>query len=187
VTVAERTVQPADQASSPAPIIRRLSAFALDYLLVLSYLSLLTLAGLLFPQMNLWFRRLSTAHRASFFLVTLPISLYFVLAEASSAQATLGKRWMGIRVQLWNGGRLSLPASFIRTAIKFTPWEFGHAAVWRFTLARGNAAQLQSANEFLATTWVLIALYLICIAVDSRRRAPYDFASLSQVVSSPRG
>jgi len=187
MTIAERTSRHPDQASPPAPalVIRRIAAFALDYLLILSYLGVLVLASFLVPQMNPWFRRLSTAHWASFFLVTLPVSLYFMLSEASSAQATFGKRWMGIRVQSWTGQRLTLPASLIRTALKFAPWEFGHAAVWRFALGAGNAAQLHIANDFLATTWVLAALYLVCMAVDSRRRAPYDFASLSQVVLVP--
>ena len=40
---------------------------------------------------------------------------YFVFQETSSAQATLGKRMLGIRVSNAEGGRLSLLAATIRT------------------------------------------------------------------------
>ena len=39
---------------------------------------------------------------------------YFVFQESSSAQATLGKRMLGIRVSNENGGRLSLIAASLR-------------------------------------------------------------------------
>ena len=40
---------------------------------------------------------------------------YFVFQETSSAQATLGKRMLGIRVSNAQGGRLTLLAATIRT------------------------------------------------------------------------
>lgn len=48
--------------------------------------------------------------------------LYGSLLEASAWQATLGKKWLGLRVYNAEGGRLTLPQSFVRTAIKDLPF-----------------------------------------------------------------
>lgn len=183
MTIPETNHQTAQ--ATTAPVLRRIAAVALDYVAALLYLGVLRLAVFLVPQLMRWFDGLSTAHLASFFLVTLPISLYFAVSEASTAEATVGKRLMRIRVQSWNGTRLTLAASLVRTAIKFTPWELGHAAVWRFHFAAGNAAQERIATAFLIATWVLVAVYLACLAVDKGRRTPYDLAARSIVVRDP--
>lgn len=164
-----------------APLVPRIAAVALDYGVILLYLGGLRVTSVLFPKIDRWFDGLSRAHLASFLLVTLPVALYFALSEASASEATLGKRLMRIRVHSWNGSRLTLPASLIRTAVKFTPWELGHAAVWRFRFANGNLAQIRIANAFLIAAWVLVGIYAACLAFDKRRRTPYDFAARSIV------
>jgi uncharacterized RDD family membrane protein YckC len=46
---------------------------------------------------------------------------YFVLQETSSAQATVGKRLLGIRVSTEDGGRLSLVSATIRAWPMYLP------------------------------------------------------------------
>jgi uncharacterized RDD family membrane protein YckC len=46
---------------------------------------------------------------------------YFVLQETSAAQATVGKRLLGIRVSTEDGGRLSLVSATIRTWPMYLP------------------------------------------------------------------
>lgn len=147
--------------------------------MILVYLGLLALAAIIAPQITHWIHSLVDARFASFLLVTVPVSLYFVLSEASGAQATFGKRWLGIHVQSWSGRRLSLGASLIRTALKFTPWEFGHASTWRFIFAGGDTVQVRIGIIYSTIAWSLLVFYLICLVVDKRHRAPYDFVARS--------
>lgn len=46
---------------------------------------------------------------------------YFVLQETSSAQATVGKRLLGIRVSTEDGGKLSIAAASVRTWPMYLP------------------------------------------------------------------
>lgn len=54
-------------------------------------------------------------------LYALLVWAYFVFQETSSAQATLGKRMLGIRVSTDQGGRLTLLAATIRTWPMYLP------------------------------------------------------------------
>ncbi len=58
--------------------------------------------------------------------MTFPFTLYFALCESSRWQASIGKRVVRLHVSRRSGGRLSLSRAFLRNAIKFLPWEFGH-------------------------------------------------------------
>jgi len=165
-----------------APVFRRIAAFMCDYLFILLYLGLLMLAQSVFPAIRGWFLDASIAHPASFLLVTLPVAAYFAVSEASAAKATFGKRIMHIQVVSNNGERLTAGASVIRAVVKFIPWELGHCAVWRFRFASGDPGQYRNAKLFLAFVWILLAAYLISMALDKRRRTPYDFAAGSWVV-----
>lgn len=165
-----------------APVFRRIAAFMWDYLFILPYFGLLVLAQFIFPSMRGWFLDSSKAHPASFLLVTLPVAAYLAISEASAAKATFGKRIMRIQVVSNNGRRLTARASLIRTLVKLIPWELGHSAVWRFRFASGDPAQYRTANLFLVFVWILAAAYLVSMALDKRRRTPYDFAAGSWVV-----
>jgi hypothetical protein len=45
--------------------------------------------------------------------------------------ASFGKRALGLVVSQETGGRLSFGSTFLRNAVKFTPWEFGHIVFWQ--------------------------------------------------------
>jgi uncharacterized RDD family membrane protein YckC len=161
----------------------RLTAFAFDYLPILAYLSALvavgSFVGRAYPDaVAVAFGRPITAQAIGFLLVTLPVALYFALAEASPRQATWGKRRRGLRVVGPLGGRLSIGRSAARTALKFVPWELAHAGVWGLTLAGAEPAPF--ATVLLAAAWVGVGVNGAAIAW--RRRAPYDVLAGTAVV-----
>ncbi len=82
---------------------------------------------------------------------------YFALQESSSAQATLGKRLMGIRVSTEQGARLSLGAATVRSWPMYLPTVALLVGTW------------------LSTLVVLLAL-VACVAVafSARKQGLHD-------------
>ncbi len=88
---------------SYARLIVRITAFALDYIIIAGYLSFVIVLG---TVLNTSFS--SVAHGLfsnpllgqiiGFLMITLPVSLYFILFESSRWQATWGKRKKGLQV-----------------------------------------------------------------------------------------
>ena len=124
-----------------ANAFRRLLAFAIDWLIFLLW------AGLIFgivmlatggepsrPE-NAW-----QAQAIGFVSVTLPFTLYFALCESSRWRASIGKRTVGLVTIRNSGEPLSFARAFLRNAIKFAPWEFGHTVGQQVIYAEGEAA-----------------------------------------------
>jgi RDD family. len=117
-----------------AALPRRIAAFAVDYVFIAAYLLVVVGAGALLRLVatglaaNLFADPLR-AELIGFLTLTVPVSLYFVIGEASPAGATWGKRRMGLRVVTSRGARLTLGRSVLRTSLKFVPWELTHALI----------------------------------------------------------
>lgn len=114
----------------------RICAFLLDYLVIAAYGILLGIVSFLLQPVLL---PLFTASPLSgqitgFFLITLPVTLYFAICESSKWQATWGKRRMGIQVIDRDGNRPRLGRSLVRATVKFIPWELAHFVVWHLAL-----------------------------------------------------
>jgi len=167
---------------------RRVAAFAIDYAVIAAYIGLLTGLGvaaraalhqhLALPRTD---AEKLQGHAAAFLTLTLPVALYFALSEAAPAQATLGKRALGLRVTTTEGGRVPLGHSLVRSAVKLAPWEVAHTAIWHtpgqpfvsspaawnvagYTVALGGAA------------WYVAALFV------GSRRTPYDHVAGTRVM-----
>lgn len=107
--------------------VRRLSAFALDWLVVALW------GGVLFGVVMLatggepgrpgspW-----SAQAVGVVAMTLPVVLYFAGCECSAMRATLGKRVLRLVVTDAAQRRLPFAAALGRNAVKFVPWECGH-------------------------------------------------------------
>ena len=155
----------------------RLLAFALDYLILGGYLVLLGWVGVtligIFPGLN---ERISSnpqlGQLLGFATVTLPVSLYFALSEASPHQATWGKRRMHLQVVDTAGARLSVPRALLRTAFKFIPWELAHTCIWQLSGAGFDPAPWIVYGFILV--WVLVGANLISLLITPRRQALYD-------------
>jgi uncharacterized RDD family membrane protein YckC len=168
--------------------MRRLAAFAVDYALIAAYTILLAGLGVAVRAALHQPRRTPTTapaklrgHALSFTGLTLPVALYFAVAEASSRQATLGKRLLGLRVATGDGRRLSCGRSLLRTALKLAPWEVAHTAIWHtpgrpFVSPPGPWNVAGYALSLAAAGWYLAALFV------GDGRTPYDRAAGSRVV-----
>ena len=172
-------------AFTPAGPLRRAGAFGLDYLLIAAYLVLVVAAGATARSVapdaaGALFGGPLVGELTGFLVVTLPISLYFVLSERWPRGATWGKRRLGLRVVTEAGEPLTLGRSVLRTALKFLPWELAHAVIWRFAFPGSAPSGLPEAG--LVLVWALIGANLVAALVDGRRRTAYDRLSRTRVV-----
>jgi uncharacterized RDD family membrane protein YckC len=156
---------------------RRAAAYLLD--LVLLFLVLAPLAFLV--QRVTGFT--PTTPRATWQLqlleFSLPVWCYFVFCDASPRGATIGKRWLGLRVVMEAGARLTLPRSLARTAIKLLPWELSHLAAFALGDRFGELTTLQGVllviANLLATTWLVLAI------VSRGERSVHDHCCATRV------
>jgi uncharacterized RDD family membrane protein YckC len=179
---------------SNASLLRRLSAFGLDYLVILGYVAVLSAAiwglsrlpavysalGELFSQPNLF-------DLFAFLTLVFPVLLYFALMEGSRRGATLGKGWLGLRVTSVDGGGLGYRRSLLRSAIKFLPWQIAHTSLFHIP---GWPTQVESIPPAsiagFALVWVLVLLYLGCQIIRRDHRTLYDLLSGAAVTYQPR-
>ena len=172
----------------PATPIRRIAAWLLDYLLIAAYLVLLTAVslGLRVSPVQAGFNRAMsqpvTAELLGFFLLTLPVVLYFALFEASPLGATLGKRALRLAVVETNGGRLSTRRALLRETVRFLPWELSHALLWRVALSpdRGSISFWVTAG--FGVVYAVVLLYLATLFIGSLHRTVYDRLAGSAVI-----
>lgn len=179
----------ASQEPTAAGLRERLLAFLLDYVPVLAYLLVLVTAGVVLRRaqpaaLRAIFGGPWAGEASGFVLVTLPVSFYFALQEASPHQATLGKRRLHLYVVDAEGNRLTLPRSLLRTVLKFVPWELAHLCVWQVSYAARSSSAVYSAGFVLV--WLLVAVNALSVVLDPRRRALYDRVAGTAVLRSPQ-
>ena len=152
--------------------IRRLAAFAIDWLMLALWGGMLFGAVMLAtdgnPQRS---AGPAQAQAIGFGAMTLPFVLYFALLERSSWHATIGKRLVGLVVFRPSGEHLSLARGLLRNTIKFAPWEFGHTVVPQMSFAGSETMPLWLWGPAVAATigpvWWLASLMIA-------GTAPYD-------------
>jgi len=151
---------------------RRLLAFGIDWCVLAAY------AGLLFlfvtPFVSPLFKQSPyLAELTGFFLLTLPMTLYFSVMEASSWSGTLGKRLLRLRVIPRGGKRkVSYLRSLLRSSLKLLPWELAHFAVWNVFVFEDSAAG-GIGIVALVLAYGLIFTYWVSLFVRDGR-TPYD-------------
>lgn len=165
----------------------RTLAFAGDYIVISGYFVLLIAAGA-------WLHRTAPtvsealfggpvrAQVAGFFLLTLPVTLYFSLMESSARQASFGKGWTRLRVVRKDGEALRLGQALVRNALKFVPWELTHLCIWQFFFAADPTTPIFMVG--FVTVWILVGLNVISLLVDGKRRTLYDRLAGTEVVRS---
>lgn len=167
---------------------RRVAAWMLDYLVIAAYLIMLTAASIgilaspLEPAFNGALRQATTAELVGFLVLTTPVVLYFALMEASSWQATLGKRALGIIVAGPAGGRLTVLRAVVREGARFLPWELSHALVWRLVLSPARNSFPAWAAAGFAVVYLLVFAYLVTLFFGSQHRTLYDRLAGSWVI-----
>jgi uncharacterized RDD family membrane protein YckC len=153
-----------------AGLLPRIAAFALDYGPIALYLGALVVGSQVVassrPDVTAALFRSPLAGQASgFLLVTVPVSLYFALQEASPAQATWGKGRCRLQVVGVGGQRLRFARALVRTALKFVPWELALPITAGFVLV-----------------WLLVGANAASVALRDDHRALYDLIAGTAVV-----
>lgn len=112
--------------------------------------------------------------------VSLPAWCYFALSEGSARQATLGKRWLGLRVVDEYGGRVGLGRALARTAVKLLPWELAHIALCypEPVFVTGELPM----PRVLVAVYALVGLYGAVAMLSLKKQSVHDWAASTCVV-----
>ena len=153
--------------------LRRMTAYAADVVLLAVILVPLAIAIQTFAG----YRPTTGAGgwAASLVLISLPSWAYFTVFDRSLSGGTFGKRLLRLRVRTVADGRVPLLRALARTAIKLTPWELTHLAVFGLAPALGAIGGGQ-----LAVLWFAYALLALFIGVALRtggRRSVHDLVA----------
>lgn len=163
---------------------RRAAAFALDYVLILFYLAVLTLMGLVLNSsfgITQWaFAERVRAQATGFLLVTFPVTLYFSLGESSARQATWGKAKLRLQVTDMHGKRIGFWRALARTGLKFVPWELSHTLVWAIAFSNADVPAWVSYGFVLV--YGIVGLNLASLVLTKRHQALYDLLARTCVI-----
>jgi uncharacterized RDD family membrane protein YckC len=177
-----------------AGFTKRAVAFALDFLVIAGYIAVLLGIGIsvtlavgpleegspLLASPIFW-------DVIAFLFAVLPVIMYFTLQEASATRATWGKQKLGIKVVNAKGERLCVRQAFMRSLVKFLPWQLAHTSLfhiegWPFVM--GNPTPVVMAG--LIAAQALVGVYALSLAISKTHRAPYDWVSGAYVVADNR-
>ena len=171
--------------SKPPSLGRRVAAVGLDYLVILIWVAAVTALGFVGRALAPGLSQALFGHPLSgelvgFVLLTLPVAMFFVFAEASPSGATWGKRRAGLRVVTVDGRRIRPLRSSVRTAVKLLPWELSHFAVWQ--LSAGLTVSAFIPYVALGLAWALVGASLASALVTRRRRGVHDLVAETMVL-----
>ncbi|ANU25740.1 RDD family protein [Planococcus versutus] len=163
----------------------RLRAFAIDYVLIFTYMGVVFLFSVfIMPSVQEWFQGSRiTAQLSGFMLITLPVSLYFIVADSKIGKQSFGKRQMHIKVVNDNNQLLSIGQATVRTLIKFLPWELSHYMAYRM-IYLGDADLHQLDYWIGGMIYVLIFLYVFMVVFTKNKQSFYDRLLKTYVVNT---
>lgn len=174
-TTKKRTEQRKSDATY-AGMKRRLVAFAYDYILIAIYIGILTATTLgltaLGRPLDRLFADAVSSDLSAFFLLILPVIVYFGWQEGSTRQSSWGKRRVGLRVTSAKGQPIGYTQSFLRSILKFVPWQMAHTAIFQLTFA--NSGPTIGIYLLLAAAYGLAIVYIVAIWRRQDHRALYD-------------
>lgn len=166
-----------------ASFLLRFKAFMIDYLLIIVYLGVVFIFNVfLFPSLQEFFNgSLLVAQFTGFLMVTLPVSVYFIINDSKIGGQSFGKKKTGIRVVTKNGEALSVLHTAFRTILKFFPWELSHFLVYRLVyLADGK---VPFTYYFIGgLIYALIFAYILTSIFTKNKQSLYDLVAKTYVV-----
>ena len=163
-------------------VIKRLKAFVVDYLIILTYMGLLFGATVLISK--LFHLKLENTNPLigeliAFVTLTLPVILYFMFYENGKYAGTIGKRKFGLQVVSNSLTKASIGQLLIRNFIKFLPWELAHFFIYR--LFYFNSLNKTVPNWVLTGLIVsqgLALIYLLSIIFNKKKNTRNNFLIL---------
>jgi uncharacterized RDD family membrane protein YckC len=172
---------------SPAPILRRIAAYATDCSLLFAGLIVVQLGLLPVNPAAAAIRAGGIPHPGILHgwvaaTVTLPFWLYFTLSFASRRGATPGMRLFGARIVAWDGGAVSRGSAAARAAILLLPFELNHAVLFHLGPRGGEPGP--AFFQGLAMVGALLAVYLGSALLDPLRRSVHDRAAGTIVLAA---
>lgn len=163
----------------------RITAFAFDYIIIAGYLIFAVAVGIV---LNTFFP--TVAHRlisnplsgqiTGLLMVTLPVSLYFILFESSAWQATWGKQKKSLQVTRTDGSRLTILRASSRTLLKFIPWELAHTCIWQISFTQQPPSQIINVGFILV--WILVGANIVSLWISPTNQTLYDWLTGTYVV-----
>ena len=173
-----------------AGFAKRLKAFMIDYLIIFAYIVALAgvnygiiLSGGTLEEISPFFASLIVKDAIAFLTLILPVILYFTLQESSPKQATWGKRKVGIRVVNANGKTLTRLQAFVRSLVKFLPWQIAHTCLFHIPgLPLAPVEPSSTVMAGFALVYLLVGIYITSVLISEKHCTPYDWVSGSYVI-----
>lgn len=160
--------------------LARIGAFAIDYLMLAVYAAALSALMFFFLSDKLSipvsFGAKMRGHLTGFLTLTLPVWAYFTLLESSPRQATVGKRFLRLKVLTPTNQPVRFGRAALRNAIKFLPWEVAHIAIW-YVPGRPFLDPIPTTNLALSMAACLTSLVYVVSLFFTGGRTPYDRVS----------
>ena len=170
--------------TSYAGVIRRLGAYAVDAVLLFVTFGLLlgSIVGLVFHlTVGLeWMQNGRLCWAYVFTVVSLPLWLYYSLFESSARQATIGMRFVGLRVTGLHGERISFGRALLRTVVKLIPFEVNHAVMF-LPVPMASEPNPTFRPGFILVG-VLMIVYLASVILTRRKQSIHDLVAGTLVV-----
>ncbi|WP_177167562.1 RDD family protein [Planococcus faecalis] len=113
-------------------------------------------------------------------MLTLPVSLYFIVADSKMGKQSFGKYKMGIVVTDKNQKPLSIGRAMSRTFLKFLPWQLSHFMVYRMIQLRAEELELL---DYLIWGWIygLVFLSMLMVIFTKNKQTLYDWLTKTYV------
>ena len=160
-------------------VFRRIAAFSLDYIIIISYALILFGITKILNIKELELTPIS-GQLLGFLTLILPVFLYFFLTEKSNRRATIGKRTM--KICIYTKNQNLDPNILLRNIIKFLPWEIAHTGVhWVVFYSRTQQDVPIWIWFVLIIPQIIIILYLVSIIISNGESALYDRLSNTKV------
>lgn len=166
-----------------ASFLLRFKAFLIDYIFIFFYLVILFIFNVfLFPSLQGFFNSsLIVAQFTGILMVTLPVSLYFIISDSRIGGQSFGKRKIGIQVVRNNGEAVSLLHATFRTVLKFLPWELTHFLVYR--LVDIGEGEIPYTYYWIGgLIYTLMFVYIMTAIFTKRKQSLYDIVTKTQVI-----
>jgi uncharacterized RDD family membrane protein YckC len=169
-------------------ILKRLKAFAIDYLIILIYAGILFGGTMLisgFFHLKLDNINPAIGELTGFATLTLPVILYFTSSENGKYAGTIGKRKTGLQIVSNSLTKANIRQLLLRNCIKFLPWELAHFFIYRlFYLESINKPVPGWVLTGLLVSQGLALVYLLCIIFNKNNQSIYELLSMTKVVKS---
>jgi len=155
----------------------------LDYLLIFTYLIVLAIFNIfLVPSVqSLFAGSLVVAQFTGFLMVTLPVSIYFIISDSVMGKQSFGKKKMGIQVVNERHEAIKVHHAIGRTLLKFLPWELSHYLVYRLVYLGDSEVSL---NYYIigGIIYALMFAYILTALFTKRKKSLYDMVIRTQVI-----